>query len=208
MTYKVILTGGIGTGKTTTAEIFASFGVPIIDADVIAKECVLPSEPAFGQIIHRWGLGILQEDGNLNRQKIRKMIFNNPEDKKWLENLLHPIIFDQIINKIEQVSYPYCLIIVPLLAEDYARFKPIIDYVIVMDAHEDQQLAWASMRDKNPKSLIKKIIQCQTSREKRLQLADTVLVNDGTLVELKEKITELHRLFYNKGKALKDSAKE
>ena len=195
--YVVAVTGAMGSGKSMTAEIFASMGVPIIDADKIARELVVQGEPAFAQMVEHWGLGILQENGDLDRHHLRELIFTNIEDRKWLEALLHPAIFKMIVQKISEVTFPYCLVIVPLLEEDYPRYKPIVDYVIVMDAPEEQQIARVAARDPSSETLIRKIIHSQASQAARLKIADTVIKNDGTLMELRNQIKHLHSSFLN-----------
>ena len=196
--YIVALTGGIGSGKSTASELFESLNVPIIDADQIARNLVLPDQPAFAKMIQRWGLTVVDENGDLDRHKIREFIFNNPDDKEWLEQLLHPAIYDEIVLRIHQITTPYCVIVIPLLTEDYARYEHLIDHVIVMDAPEEQQLARIAARDPSSEALIRKIIDSQASAAQRIKIADTVLRNSGSLMELKLQINNLHEQFMQK----------
>ncbi|MBS0289183.1 MAG: dephospho-CoA kinase [Proteobacteria bacterium] len=195
MTLIVGLTGGLGSGKSTVADFFKSLGIGVIDADEIAKALVKKGEPALTQIVSRFGKAILTPEGELNRPLMREKIFNNAEDKLWLENLLHPIIFHSIKEQVSSLKGPYCVVVVPLLAERIAKYKDFLDHILVVDAKEAQQIAWTAMRDNIEPELIKKMIHAQASREERLKIADTVIVNAGSLEELKKKVEEVHRKF-------------
>lgn len=194
MTYVVALTGGIGSGKSTVAHYFSKLGVPIIDADLIARDLVKPNTPAYQQILHRWGQEVLQENKELNRHLIREKIFSNKDDKNWLEKLLHPYIRDAIQTAIQNVQYPYCIIVIPLLAENFNAYQPIIQQVIVVDVTPDQQLARTLARDPSSKLLVEKIMASQASRADRLKIAHTVLSNEeDDLSRIEKKVRDLHR---------------
>jgi len=196
-TFVVALTGGIGSGKSAVSEFFAELGVPIIDADPIARSLVAPSTPAFKKIIKRFGKVILKENGELNRTSLRNIIFNHPEDKKWLEGLLHPLIRKAIVEKIAKVTYPYCIVVIPLLTEHYDHYRTFIDHVIVMEVSKAQQLRLAAARDQTSAPHIQKIIDTQADPQARLKIADTLLRNEGTLLELKNQVITLHHYFLN-----------
>ncbi|MFI4938695.1 MAG: dephospho-CoA kinase [Candidatus Berkiellales bacterium] len=188
--YIVALTGGIGCGKTTATNYFAQLGVPIIDTDLLAREVVLPSNSLLSKIVQHFGQSILL-NGELNRAALRNIIFENPDEKKWLEALLHPAIDQLIQEEIAKINYPYCIVVIPLLTEHFERYRPWIDHVLVVDATEEQQISRAQARDPNY-PLLSKMIQAQASRESRLKIADTVISNSGSISELKSQILNFH----------------
>lgn len=198
MIYTVGLTGGIGSGKSTASQYFAQLGVPIIDADVIARELVAKGQDALDKIVAHFGPSVLQNDLELNRHLLREKIFHSPVDKKWLEDLLHPLIDKTIVTKIKQISSPYCIVVIPLLAEHYPRYHSLLDEIVVIDTKADNQLNWASERDPSNKLLIQKMVATQTSSESRLKIADHVIENNGTREELKNKVRSLHQIFIAK----------
>ena len=187
------LTGGIGSGKSTVAELFSKHGVPVIDADVIAREVTQLDQPAFTSIIRHFSGHIIQKaDGSLDRQKLRHIIFNNPEQRRWLENLLHPIIRAEIERRVKTLSAPYCVAVVPLLLE--VTPYPFIDRILVVDAPESLQIERVVSRDKMDKSQIEAILKTQISREKRMKQAHDIIVNDG-VKDLKLQVDELHKKY-------------
>jgi dephospho-CoA kinase len=197
MTYVVGLTGGIGSGKSVVAAMFHQLGAPIIDADSIAKDLVAKSQPAFEEIIQHFGERILK-NAEINRALLREIIFNHPEEKQWLENLLHPKIYHTIAQRISDIHYAYCILVIPLLAEHYALYQPILDHIIVMDTSEALQLSRAVKRDVNDNYLVKKILLAQASREARLKIADTVLENNDSLATLTKNVADLDHYFLTK----------
>ncbi|HRE32804.1 MAG TPA: dephospho-CoA kinase [Candidatus Berkiella sp.] len=199
MIYVVALTGGIGSGKSTVVQFFANLDVPIIDADIIAREVVKPHTQAFQQIIAKWGSTILAPNGELNRSVLREHIFTNPDDKIWLENLLHPLIQTEIKDTIQKVQYPYCIVVIPLLAEHYADYKAMIDHVIVVEAKPSQQQMRTIERDQASSELIEKMIAQQASPAQRLKIAQTVLTNNDTLSQLEKKVYDLHTILLKTG---------
>jgi dephospho-CoA kinase len=198
MSYVVGLTGGIGSGKSTVAQCFRVLGAPIIDADVIARSLVTKGQPAYHEIIHQFGPKILTQTSEINRPLLRELIFNHPEHKKWLEALLHPAIYRIIIQEISKVDYPYCIVVLPLLTEQYPLYQSMIDHVLVIDTSQENQTAWTVKRDNSNADLVIKMIQSQVSREDRLKIADTVIPNDSNLATLENKIKNLHQVFLNK----------
>lgn len=188
------LTGGIGSGKTTVANFFNELGVPVIDTDVIARDVVQPGTDALKKIIIKFGVNILQSDGKLDRTKLRKAVFNNVADREWLESLLHPLIKNETARQITAADEsPYCIVVIPLLAENYPN--PLINRVLVVDIDEGTQLQRASLRDANTPEQIRKIMKTQVSRQQRLTIADDVIINNSGLNELKNQTRKLHEKY-------------
>ena len=197
MTYVVGLTGGIGSGKSTIAELFAELGVPIIDADLVARQVVEKGSPLLAEIVAHFGPEILLEDGALDRAALREKVFNHESEKQWLNQLLHPAIRHEMLRQLAAQRMPYCIFMVPLLIEN--KLTALCQRVLVVDVSEQTQLTRASQRDNNPLPLIKNIMQSQVSRSERLQHADDVINNDADLSEslpqLKQKVLDLHHLY-------------
>lgn len=189
------LTGGIGSGKTTVANLFAEHGVSIIDADQVAREVVEPGTVALSQITARFGNGILKPDGQLNRSKLRETIFANPAERQWLENLLHPLIRARMRLLAEQATSPYCLLVIPLLLE--GKPNELIQRILVVDAPEALQIARTQARDNVTTEQVASIMQSQVAREQRLAAADDVIYNDGNLNSLKLQVQALHIKYLN-----------
>lgn len=194
MTYVVGLTGGIGSGKSTIAKLFAELGVPVIDADIVARQVVEKGSPLLQQIVAHFGAEMLLENGELNRAALREKVFHHETEKQWLNQLLHPAIRTEMLNQLAQQHAPYCIFMVPLLIEN--KLTALCQRVLVVDVSEQTQLTRASQRDNNPLPLIKNIMQSQVSRLVRLQHADDVINNDADLSEslpqLKQKVLDLH----------------
>ena len=197
MTYVVGLTGGIGSGKSTIAELFAELGVPIIDADLVARQVVEKGSPLLAEIAAHFGPEILLEDGALNRAALREKVFNHESEKQWLNQLLHPAIRHEMLRQLAAQQAPYCIFMVPLLIEN--NLTALCQRVLVVDVSEQTQMTRASQRDNNQLALIKNIMQSQVSRSERLQHADDVINNDADLSEslpqLKQKVLSLHHLY-------------
>lgn len=197
MTYIVGLTGGIGSGKSTIADLFADLGVPIVDADIVARQVVEKGSPLLAQIAVHFGEEMLTETGELNRAALRERIFNNDEEKQWLNHLLHPAIRAEMSAQLAAQTAPYCLFVVPLLIEN--NLTALCDRILVVDVKPETQLARASRRDNNKIQLIQQIMNAQVSREQRLSQADDVINNDQplpqSLPELHQKVLELHRSY-------------
>lgn len=193
MVLKIGLTGGIGSGKSTACEIFSEFGVPVIDADIIAHSLVEPGMPALQAIINEFGEDIVSKDGRLDRKKLRDQIFTNESDRKKLENILHPAIFNEITHEIEGLDSKYCIIALPLLLETGA--SNIIDRILVIDLPRELQISRALIRDNVSKSDIEAIMHSQISPEDRLAVADDIVNNDGDIDNLRRQICHLHRFY-------------
>lgn len=187
------LTGGIGSGKSEVSRRFELLGITVIDADIIAREVVAPGSEALTAITKHFGQRILNHDKTLNRGKLRELIFENNEEKKWLENLLHPIIRTETIAQLERSKSPYSILSSPLLLETTQH--ELVDRILVIDAHEDLQLARASARDANSAEQIKKIMATQMQRSERCAKADDIIHNHGDFQELDVKIKDLHNYY-------------
>lgn len=183
------LTGGIGSGKSTVADLFARLKVPVIDADKIARDLTMPNKPAFKAIIDHFGNDILQ-DNQIDRRELRRIIFSTPKERLWLENLLHPLIREEIEKSIKQITAPYCIIVVPLLFE----IKPysFINRILVVDAPEALQISRINYRDKIDEAFIATILKTQVKRNYRLANAHDVIMNDCSLDHLETQVAVLH----------------
>ena len=197
MSYIVGLTGGIGSGKSTVANLFAELGVPVVDADIVARQVVEKGSPLLTQITAHFGTQVLTETGELNRAVLRNLIFHNETEKNWLNALLHPAIREEMLAQLERQTAPYVLFVVPLLIEN--KLNTLCDRVLVIDVKPETQLARASQRDKNNIQLIQQIMNAQVSRDTRLQYADDIINNDDELVEkgnvLRQNVLKLHRTY-------------
>src|SRR5579862_1017846 len=176
------LTGGIGSGKTTVAELFAKYNIPIIDADKIARDLTQKDQAAFTKIVEHYGHAILNKDHSLNRKKLSTIIFNDAKEKNWLEQLLHPLIFERISLEINKLSAPYCIAMIPLLIEVEAY--SFINRILVVDTDRDLQIKRVVKRDQLPAEHIEAILNSQLAREGRLSKAHDVIINNGEIEDL------------------------
>ncbi|WP_318519918.1 dephospho-CoA kinase [Photobacterium leiognathi] len=191
MSLVIGLTGGIGSGKTTVANLFAdTYGIDIIDADIVAREVVEPNTFGLNAIIEKCGKDILLEDGTLNRAKLRDAIFSQPELKTWLNNLLHPLIREKMQQDINQSQSPYCLLVVPLMVEN--NLQTMTNRLLVVDVDEQVQIERTQQRDNVSIEQIKNILASQASREQRLDAADDVITNNGDNKALVSQVEQLH----------------
>lgn len=192
--FVVGLTGGIGSGKTTIANLFAQYGIDIIDADVIARKVVEPQSDALKQISHYFGDDILDNNGALNRAKLREFVFQNTAAKTWLNNLLHPIIRSEMINAIKQAQSDYCLLVVPLLVENELTY--LVNRVLVVDVPTEVQISRTCARDESSKEIVQGIITSQATREQRISVADDIIDNNVTNSDtIKNEVAKLHQLY-------------
>jgi dephospho-CoA kinase len=187
---RIGLTGGIASGKSTVAEIFAEYGVPIIDTDAIARQVVATGQPGFDGVIERFGTDLLTPDGQLDRQALRALIFDNPGKRHDLEAILHPLIHTQTIEWAQQAGGPYQMIVVPLLVE--TDFGKLVDRVLVVDCPESRQRSRLLARDNETPARIDRILAAQAGRQERLTKADDVINNAGSLEQLRVRVVELH----------------
>lgn len=188
--YIVGLTGGIGSGKTTVANLFHDLGVQSVDADLVAREVVMPGEPALATIVEHFGAGILQHDGQLDRSVLRAKIFADAAEKHWLNQLLHPLIRQRLLQQLQQCTSSYALLIAPLLLEN--KLQSYTDRVLVVDVPEELQLSRTMQRDQVPVEQVQNILNSQIARSERLRLADDVLLNTVPVFELQSQIQQLH----------------
>ncbi len=188
------LTGGIGSGKSTVAKLFAKRGITVIDADQCSRLVVEPGRPALESIRAHFGPEILQANGTLDRPKLRKIIFENAGEKQWLEQLLHPIIFEEILRQLKQAPGNYAILESPLLIE--AGQNHICQRILVVDIKEEEQVRRAMQRDNNSRELIESIMKTQVSRSDRLSQADDVIDNsDSDTKKLEDQVDLLHKKY-------------
>ncbi|AWH88074.1 dephospho-CoA kinase [Limnobaculum parvum] len=193
MSYIVALTGGIGSGKSTVSNEFSRLGVPVVDADIIARQVVEPGRDALQQIAYHFGHSILLADGTLNRKKLREHIFSHSADKQWLNNLLHPLIQQETQRQFADLTAPYLLWVVPLLIENNLCSRA--NRVLVVDVSRETQLSRIMTRDGSNLPLAEQILSAQTSRAERLSHADDVLNNDREPEALIPQIALLHQKY-------------
>ncbi|MBJ6137309.1 dephospho-CoA kinase [Marinobacter litoralis] len=186
------LTGGIGSGKSTVVRLFGQFGVHWVDADDVAREVVEPGMPALAAIAEHFGDEVLQADGALDRAWLRQKVFAEPEERAWLEALLHPIIRDEIIRQLQPENYalPYSLLVSPLLLETDQH--ELTDKTLVIDVPESVQLERTMARDDNTREQVERIMAAQMAREDRRVKADAIIDNNQPLVEVERQVAELH----------------
>ena len=191
--FKVGLTGGIASGKTTVANLFAGLGVPVIDTDVIAREVVEPGQPALDAIRRQFGESVFSTDGSLDRSQLRELVFAAAEKRRELEEILHPLIRKATLQAISEVTSPYCIVVVPLMFE--TGFDELVDHVMTVDTVREVQLARLMSRDNTDAATAEQIIASQLSREARNQRADEHILNNGHLDLLDEQVHALHKKF-------------
>lgn len=187
------LTGGIGSGKTAASDYFKQLGIDIVDADIAARVVVEPGTPGLNRITSHFGEDILLKTGELNRALLRQRIFSNPTEKKWLEELLHPLIAREIDRQLAESNSPYVIFVSPLLLETQQHQR--CNRILVVDADVDAQVERAAIRDNNSADMIRTIIKNQMPREARLDRADDVLLNDADIDTLHKRIEKLHRQY-------------
>jgi dephospho-CoA kinase len=190
---KIGLTGGIGSGKTTAAQIFASFDVPIIDADVIAHQISQPKQPALVEIAHYFGNKVINADGSLNRDELRAIIFSDAVKKQQLENLLHPLIYAEIAAQVAKLNAAYCIICIPLLIE--TQKTSVVDRVLLIDCSIEAQIHRVKTRSQLNEAQIRAIIATQASKEQRLAIADDIIENSKSSAHLAEQVKKLHNSY-------------
>lgn len=189
------LTGGIGSGKSTVVRLFGALGVHWVDADDVAREVVEPGTPALERISEHFGQKILLPDGGLDRAALRRIVFDAPEERAWLESLLHPVIREELMRQLHPDNYalPYVLLVSPLLLETDQH--ELVDKVVVVDVPVDVQIQRTMARDTNDREQVERIIAAQMPREQRLQKADKVVDNSLPLADVEHQIEDLHQAF-------------
>jgi len=199
------LTGGIGSGKSTVAEAFRQHGINTVDADSASRAVVEPGMPALESIGQHFGANILQQDGCLDRAALRSIVFSDPQQKAWLESLLHPLIREWIIQQLQTSSGPYVVLESPLLFETDQH--QLADTVVLVDIPEELQIERASARDSNLADQIKRIIDSQMPRQEKLSRADIVFDNSQPLETVASRVADLHNQFLSLA-AAKSKTKE
>ncbi len=187
------LTGGIGSGKSTVASIFANLGIEVINADQLARDAVEPGSPTLATIAERYGDYILQEDGSLNRSLLREIVFADAREREWLERLTHPLIAQLMKDQLQAVSSPYAILESPLLIE--TDQKELVDRILVIDIVEETQLQRTLARDDSAEATIKAIINSQIPRKQRLEAADDVVDNSAKFEVTEREILRLHEQY-------------
>ncbi len=185
------LTGGIGSGKSAAGIEFEKLGITVIDADEIAQKASLKNSKAYKEIVEYFGATILDNSQNIDRRKLRNIVFNNDEQKKKLEQILHPAIREDISFAISNSKSPYTIIMVPLIYE--TNSKDNYNRILVIDCDEDIQISRAVTRDGASEEDIKKIINSQATKKERLSIADDVISNNSSIEKLSEKVLHLHK---------------
>ncbi|MCF7531975.1 dephospho-CoA kinase [Pseudomonas petrae] len=187
------LTGGIGSGKSAAAQCFVDLGVHLVDADNAARWVVELGRPALAQIAEHFGASVLQADGTLNRSALRELIFKDPQQRFWLEGLLHPLIREEIRQHLARAESAYAILVSPLLLETSQH--QMVQRVLVIDVPESVQIERTVLRDKTNEEQVRAILKAQASREERLSRADDVIVNDRDPAWLKREVERLHHFY-------------
>jgi dephospho-CoA kinase len=193
MSFVLGLTGGIGSGKSAASQWFETQNIVVVDADIVAREVVMPHQPALAQIQKHFGDWVLLENGELNRRALREHIFAEPHARKALENITHPAIRQSIIQQLQAAQSPYVILVSPLLFE--TNQHELVEHTLLIDASEETQIERASQRDGQNIEQIKKIIHVQMSRIEKQKRADDIVLNDGHLEHLYEKLEVLHQKY-------------
>lgn len=188
--FVVGITGGIGSGKSAVTDHLETLGITVVDADKVARVVVEPGTPGLDAITECFGPEILLADGGLDRAALRKIVFDNPDERKVLEGITHPHIHAEIARQLSEGSSHYVVLSSPLLLE--SGQNKFADYVVVVDVPEEVQLKRTMARDENSEALVKQIMAAQLDRQTRLSRADTSITNDGTLEVLYERVDVLH----------------
>jgi dephospho-CoA kinase len=187
------LTGGIGSGKSVASDKFKSLGIVVVDADVASRTVVEPGKPALKEIQDHFGSGIITAEGKLDRNKLREIIATDAKERKWLESVLHPKIGEQITKEISESTSVYTLFVAPLLLE--TNSQEMCSRVVVVDVPKDVQIQRTAKRDKVSSNQVEQMVAAQMKREKRLEKADDVLLNNGTIEDLEKQVEELHKKY-------------
>lgn len=194
----VVLTGGIGSGKSEAAKQFAALGVPVADVDAIAHQLTAKGQALLGQIQLLFGAEFLLADGSLDRAKLAAQVFSHAEQRLKLESLLHPAIYEAAVQQLKDNAKnsdaPYQILVIPLYFES-TRYQEVAEKVLVIDCPEALQIERAMQRNGSTAASVKAVMQAQVSRARRLEGADEVIDNHGNLAALQEKVGQLHKKF-------------
>ena len=188
--YTIILTGGIASGKSAVADCFSSLGIVVVDADLVAREVVEPGKEGYKAIQSQFGEDVFLNNGSLDRKKLRAVVFSDAEKRKQLEALLHPLIRTEMFVQISAAKSAYVVVDVPLYTENAMHYQA--NRVLVIDIPKSLQVSRLISRDHISEIEVNKILEVQSSREKRLELADDIIDNTGTMEQLAEQVKCLH----------------
>ena len=202
--YRVGLTGGIACGKSTVANLFAALGVTIVDTDLLAREVVAPGSPLLAEIARHFGETVLQKDGSLDRARMRELVFANPAERLWLEQITHPAIRELTDQRCAAATGPYVIVAIPLLVE--TRGAARFDRVLVVDCDPDVQLARLQARDGSTRAEAQRMLAAQATREQRLAVANDVILNNADIATLRDQVGKLHRQYAAAASATADRA--
>ncbi len=190
---RVGLTGGIASGKSTVADMFAALGAGVVDTDNIARDVVTPGESGLEAVVAAFGREILQANGELDRRALRKIVFSEPERRKQLESILHPLIRARTLQRIDALETPYAIVVVPLLIE--TGFAELVERILVVDCPESQQLDRLRERDDVSEADARAMLAAQLDRQARLARADDVIDNSGSLEATHAQVAALHERY-------------
>jgi dephospho-CoA kinase len=190
---RVGLTGGIASGKSTVAQRFIELKIPVIDADESSRFVVAPGQPGLAEVAKKFGAGIMTASGELDRRSLRNLIFAEPQLRRDLEAILHPLIRADMERRASAAVGPYLVMAIPLLVEGGSSDR--VDRILVVDIDEDVQLRRVMARDSTTPELARAILEAQASRAARLEAADDVIVNSGTVSDLCQAVDSLHERY-------------
>jgi dephospho-CoA kinase len=193
MAFRVVLTGGIASGKTAAAAEFAALGIPVIDTDQVSRDIVAPGSDALASIVASFGTDVLDSTGQLDRRRMRERVFSDPGKRKQLEAITHPAIRTEVARRSAVAAGPYQIHAIPLYVETGA--KGGYDRVLVVDTPEFLQLERLAVRDGTAPDLARKILAAQATREQRLAIATDIIANDGSRDDLRAKVRAIHEKF-------------
>lgn len=189
------LTGGIGSGKSTVSDLFSNLGVPIIDTDLISHRLLEPDQSGYKKVIAHFGDKLLGKDQQIDRRQLRRVVFNDEAEKLWLEATLHPIIYQQTQQQIEQLkATDYVIVVIPLLFE--TDFRALLDRILVIDCCPETQIRRLTARDHIDLNLARLMLAQQWTNEARLERADDVIHNGSDLdMDLGQQVAKLHHKY-------------
>jgi len=188
------MTGGVAAGKSAVARRFEALGVHVHDADIAAREVIAPDTPGLTALVEAFGADVLDGTGKLDRRAMRERVFTDPMARRKLEAIIHPLVRDWLRDRVAAETGPYCLLAIPLLAENLAHYR-WIKHVLLVDAPESAQLDRLVLRDGIDETLARRMLAQQASRAERLALADYVIDNSGDEVALDRTVAQLHQKF-------------
>jgi dephospho-CoA kinase len=189
------LTGGIGSGKTTVSNLFSNLDVPVIDTDLISRVLLEPDRPGYREVVRHFGAEILQPDQKIDRRKLRHLVFNDETERLWLEKVLHPIIYQQAQQEINQLNTAtYIIVVIPLLFE--TDFRALVNRILVIDCSSETQIRRLIARDQIDLNLARQMLAQQWSNESRLKQANDVIHNDSDMeIDLGQQVARLHQKY-------------